>query len=207
MKIFVSLFFCLCYIFCPFVFSAEIQELRDENDYKKMHNAWHLTALYPPVYGIVGICNGIRIHNEKKKIKEHNKRISLLQSQIATNNQEKINQNVAPIYLKCSMSEGVYNFNKKYITYYKLLGQTLYDNDGNRLKTTFNGDEIIATYFKNEDEASSFFSKYEFTFNRKSGGYQRKHYVFDDSNKLRAFKEMTGSCIKDNGANYNKYAF
>ena len=117
------------------------------------------------------------------------------------------NQETSPIYLKCIMSEEQYTYSNKYVTYYKLLGQTLYDNDNNKLDTSFNGDEIIASYSKNDGGDPPFVSKFEFKINRKSGGYLRKHYVFDEKNKLRAFKEMTGSCVKDNGANYNKYAF
>jgi len=61
--------------FCVTQEQLNSDTILDEKDYKKMPNAWHWTALYPPVYALVGIGNGIRIKNEKKKIREHNEEV------------------------------------------------------------------------------------------------------------------------------------
>ena len=70
----------LILVFClltPTIGIANDTELTilDENDYKKMPKAWHWTALYPPAYAVVGICNGVRIHKAKKKIRQHNNEV------------------------------------------------------------------------------------------------------------------------------------
>lgn len=86
-------------------------QLRDENDYKKMPNAWHLTAIYLPVYGVVGICNGIRIYKEKKKIRKHN--YNVLKQLV---NNEQVNPNVENNTIfqdKDNSSIQKVNYNKK----------------------------------------------------------------------------------------------